>query len=59
MEVKKSQHKKVVKANQKAKKRLNPKGRSEQKKQKSPELKTLAAYQDCSLPLEVEKSLSD
>ncbi len=38
--MKKSQYKKVVKASQKAKKRLSPKNRSELKKQKPPELKT-------------------
>ena len=43
MEMKKSQHKKVVKTNQKIKKRLNPKSESKQKKQKPSELRTLAA----------------
>ncbi len=46
MEVKKSQYKKVIKASQKVKKQLSLKGGSEQKNQKSPKLKTLAANQD-------------
>ena len=49
IEVKKNPHTKVIKANQKAKKRQNPKSRSEWKKQKSLVLRTLAANQDCFL----------
>ncbi len=46
IKMKKSQHRKVVKANQKAKKRLSPKSGSEQKNQRPPELRILAANQD-------------
>ena len=51
IKVKKNQNKEVVKVNQKAKKWLNLKSRSEQKKQRTLKLKTLLANQDCFLLL--------
>ncbi len=54
--MKKSQHRKVVKA-RKVKKRLSPKSESVLKNQRLPELKTLAANQDCSSPPKLERPL--
>ena len=55
IEIKKSQNRKVAIAN----KRQNQKSGSEPKKQRPPELKTSIANQDCLLPLELEKLLSN
>ena len=50
IEMKKSQHKKVIKVSQKAKKWLNPKSESKSKKQRPLELRTLANQERFLLP---------